>query len=148
MSEGEEGWGKGREGKPWGIVAEPGPSGRIETFEDLRVWQDAQVLVDAVYRLTQPFPSEEQFGLTNQLRRAAVSIPSDIAEGWGRGSRKDYIRFLRTARGSLYEVKTQLVIAGRIGLARGSSHEDTLALCEPLRHQLQGLISALERPGT
>ena len=109
------------------------------------MWNESLVLVDAVYELTRRFPEDERFGLTNQLRRAAVSIPSNIAEGWGRGSRRDYIRFLRTARGSLYEVKTQLIISGRIGVASQASLPPVLSLCEPLRRQLQGLISALER---
>ena len=112
---GQGGWGEGEEGGARGVVSEPG-GGRIERFEDLRVWQEAIALVAAVYRVTGAFPPAEQLGLTSQLRRAAVSIPSNIAEGWGRGSRADYTRFLRVARGSLYEVKTQLIIAQRSGL--------------------------------
>lgn len=147
MSEGQEGWGRGEEGAGWSVVSEPGAGGRIERFEDLRVWQGAIDLAEAVYRATEAFPPSEQFGLTSQLRRAVVSVPSNIAEGWGRGSRADYVRFLRVARGSLYEVKTQLVIAGRVGLAASDTLAPVLQSCEPLRRQLQALISAIERPG-
>ncbi len=102
-------------------------------------------LVEAVYLLTRSFPYDERFGLTSQLRRAAVSVPSNIAEGFGRGSRQDYVRFLRIARGSLYEVRTQLLIAQRVGFAADVAVEPTLSMCEPLRRQLQALISAVDR---
>ena len=148
MSERQGGWGKGEGGAGWGIVSEPGAGGRVERFEDLRVWQGAITLAETVYRVTDGFPSSEQFGLTSQLRRAAVSVPSNIAEGWGRGSRADYTRFLRVARGSLYEVKTQLVIADRVGLAASADLAPVLRSCEPVRRQLQALITALNRSGT
>ena len=144
---GEGGWGKGDEGAGWGIVSEPQGGSRTERFEDLRVWQEGVALAEAVYTVTGGFPPSEQFGLTSQLRRAAVPIPSNIAEGWGRGSRADYTRFLRVARGSLYEVKTQTVIAQRIGLGDDVRLASVLGACEPLRRQLQALISALERSG-
>jgi four helix bundle protein len=87
----------------------------IENYRDLKVWQRGIDLVEDVYALTKSFPREEKFGLTAQVRRAAVSIPSNIAEGWGRGSTKDYMHFLRIARSSLLEVETQLIIAHRLG---------------------------------
>ena len=145
---GEEGWGKGEEGAGWNVVSEPQGGGRIEQFEDLRVWQEGVALAEAIYSATGRFPPSEQFGLTSQLRRAAVSIPSNVAEGWGRGSRADYTRFLRVARGSLYEIKTQIVIARRIGLGDDGQLAAVLDACEPLRRQLQALITALERSGT
>ncbi|WP_412069815.1 four helix bundle protein [Rubrivirga sp. IMCC43871] len=89
---------------------------QIRSFEDLEAWQLAVALAEALYRATDAFPAEETFGLRSQMRRAAVSVPSNIAEGWGRQSRKDYVRFLRTARGSLYELRTQIEIARRVGL--------------------------------
>lgn len=93
----------------------------IRSFRDLFAWQKAIDLCQEVYRLAQGFPGEERFGLTAQMRRAAVSIPSNIAEGYGRGRKRDYVRFLNVARGSLYELETQLVLVVRLGLADGDS---------------------------
>jgi four helix bundle protein len=81
------------------------------------VWKDTVSLVEAVYRLTASFPSDERYGLTSQLRRAAISIPSNIAEGAARRSRKEYLYHLGVARGSLSELETQLIIAVRLGLS-------------------------------
>ncbi|WP_414430456.1 four helix bundle protein [Alcanivorax sp. IL3] len=82
--------------------------------ENMRVWQSAMALVEATYRVTQQFPRQEQFGLIRQMRRAAVSIPSNIAEGYGRGTEKERMRFLYIARGSLLELETQALIAQRL----------------------------------
>ncbi len=87
---------------------------KIEGYKDLIAWQKAMDLVEAIYRLTKPFPSEEKFGLTSLLRRAAVSIPSNFAEGYSRRTRSDYVRFLEIARGSANEIETQLLIAVRL----------------------------------
>ena len=84
---------------------------KIESYKDLIVWQKGIDLVNEIYVLTKMFPKEEMFGLTNQMRRAAVSIPANIAEGWGRDSTKNYIQFIRISRGSLYELETLFVIA-------------------------------------
>jgi four helix bundle protein len=83
-------------------------------YQDLVVWQNAMSLVESVYRATRGFPHEEVYGLTAQLRRAAVSIPSNIAEGQGRRSARDFLRFLSMAYGSLREVETQVLIAERL----------------------------------
>ncbi len=83
----------------------------IENYKDLRAWQAGRRLVKEVYNMSNHFPREEMFGLQQQIRRAAVSVPSNIAEGYGRASRDDYVRFLRVARGSLYEVETQMILA-------------------------------------
>ncbi len=85
------------------------------THKDLEVYKLSLDLVEDIYKLTKSFPASENFGLTSQLRRAAVSLPSNIAEGSTRGSTKDFIRFLNIASGSLTEIETQLVIAERIG---------------------------------
>ena len=85
------------------------------THKDLEVYKLSLNLVKDIYKLTKGFPASENFGLTSQLRRAAVSLPSNIAEGSSRGSTKDLIRFLNIASGSLAEIETQLVIAERIG---------------------------------
>ena len=87
----------------------------VKNYRDLAVWQQAMELVVAVYRLIEQLPREEQFALGNQLRRAVVSIPSNIAEGFGRDSHKDFARFLVQSRGSLFEVGTQQEVASRLG---------------------------------
>jgi four helix bundle protein len=86
----------------------------IKSHTDLRTWQEGQNLIEEIYRITSFFPEEERFGLTSQIRRAAVSVPSNIAEGMGRGSAKDLIRFLMIARGSLQETLSQLETARRL----------------------------------
>ncbi|HWP40716.1 MAG TPA: four helix bundle protein [Tepidisphaeraceae bacterium] len=101
------------------------------------------MLAKVVYRATVRMPREEQFGLTNQLRRAAVSIPSNIAEGFGRQSRPDLIKFLRVARGSLNELSTQIELAGDLGMLRVD--QGLAELISELDRVLQGLIRSLER---
>ncbi|MEO1074764.1 MAG: four helix bundle protein [Bacteroidota bacterium] len=117
----------------------------IESYTDLLVWQRAMDLVDSVYAVTRSFPKSEQFGLTAQVRRAVVSIPSNIAEGWGRPSRKDFLRFLYIARGSLYEVETQLRIAKRQGFVHGDDLTGMLSQAETLSKMLLGLTRSLEK---
>src|SRR3989304_8646372 len=83
----------------------------IKSYKELIVWQKSIMLVKAVYNLTSKFPSEEKFGITSQIRRAAVSIPSNIAEGYGRRSHKEYLQFYSIAYGSALELETQLIIS-------------------------------------
>ena len=85
--------------------------GQLNSYRDLDVWKQSRLLVKSIYNLTKKFPKEEQFGLTNQLRRASISIPSNIAEGCGRNYSKDSIQFFFVARGSLYEIETQLILS-------------------------------------
>lgn len=87
----------------------------MKTFRDLLIWQKAMNLVTKCYQITQTFPKDEQFGLTSQIRRCSISIPSNIAEGFGRSSNKDYHRFLNIAMGSLFEFQTQIEIAFNLG---------------------------------
>ena len=87
----------------------------VKTYRDLEVWQKSMTFVEEVYKTVKTFPREEQYGLSDQIRRAAVSIPSNIAEGFGRDSNAEFLRFLAIARGSLYEVSTHLEIAHRLG---------------------------------
>ena len=87
----------------------------LRTHKDLEVWKQSIDLVSTVYRISKTFPHEERYGLANQMRRAAVSISSNIAEGAGRGSRKEFSQFLHIALGSLSEVETQIIIAKRLG---------------------------------
>jgi len=95
----------------------------IKTFKDLLVWQEAMNLVEMIYLQTSSFPKEEIYGLTNQVRRAAVSIPANIAEGNGRISRKEYLRFLYIANGSMKELETHLLIAERLNFLAKESLE-------------------------
>jgi four helix bundle protein len=89
-------------------------SWHCNTYRELIVWQKAINLVEAVYRATKHFPQTELYGLTRQIRRAAVSIPSNIAEGQGRNTTKDFLHFLAVANGSLMELETQIIIARRL----------------------------------
>ena len=88
---------------------------KVKTYEELVVWQKAMLLAKEVYELQKQLPKEETFGLGDQIRRAAVSIPSNVAEGFGRESPNEFKRFLLIARGSLYEMKTQLQLAETLG---------------------------------
>ena len=119
--------------------------GQIKSYRDLVAWQKARVLVKNVYLLTADFPVGERFGLVSQMDRAAVSIPSNIAEGYGRATTQDYLHFLRIARGSAYELETQLVLAEDLGLCSEVTGEKVKnGLYEVIR-VLQGLIQSLER---
>ena len=89
----------------------------IRDFPDLEVWQDAMEICERIYRLTWTFPRQETYGLASQFQRASVSIPSNIAEGRMRGSLRDYAHYVAIARGSLAEVRTQLILAQRLGMA-------------------------------
>lgn len=100
--------------------------------------------VRAVYHLTAQFPADERFGLTAQVRRAAVSIPSNVAEGWGRQSTQEYARYLKIARGSLYEVETQLLIAMELGMAEESDTASVLDEVEHAGRVLAGLVRSIE----
>ena len=113
----------------------------ISSFKDLVVWQEAMNLVEMIYRETKPFPKEEMYGLINQIRRAAVSIPANIAEGNGRKSRKEYLQFLSVANGSKTELETHLLIAERLNFL-------TKEKSDQLQVQLQSvgrLLSALRK---
>ena len=113
----------------------------ISNHKDLEVWQLSMDFTEAIYRLVQAFPKEERYGLSDQLRRAVVAIPSNIAEGNGRGSKKDYAHFLCIARGSLNEVNTQLEIAERLGFVTISP--ELSAQSVSIAKMLNALIRAL-----
>jgi four helix bundle protein len=115
----------------------------VNTFRELIAWQRAMELAKAIYASTRSMPKEEQFGLTNQMRRSAVSVPSNIVEGFGRQSRPDLIKFLRTARGSLNELSTQFELA--ISLQLIQPQPTIWSLVEETDRVLQGLIRSLER---
>ena len=117
----------------------------VKSYRDLVAWQKAMDMVEAVYRATKRFPQEEMYALTSQLRRAAVSVPSNIAEGQGRKSRKEFTRFLRIARGSLQETETQIMIATRLGYIKDSTQATLLNQCTEIARLLNGLTSSLHR---
>jgi four helix bundle protein len=110
-----------------------------QSFRELVVWQRARELASVLYRLTQKFPREEVYGLIGQLRRAGISIASNIAEGSGRGTRTDYRNFLRMARGSVLEVQTQLVIARDLGFGDASE----IVHAEKLTEQISKMLWAI-----
>jgi four helix bundle protein len=115
----------------------------VSGFEDLLVWQRAMGLVRSVYEISRPFPSDERFGLTAQLRRAAVSIPSNIAEGHERETTADYIRFVSIAEGSLAEARTQLLIARDLGYCDQHAIHGTLNEMTEIKRMLNGLRRSL-----
>lgn len=100
------------------------------------------ILVTEIYELTKTLPKDERFGLTSQMRRCSVSIPSNIAEGWGRLSRKNYIRFLRVSRGSLYELETQLLITKELNYINDCESIENLII--EISKMLNSLIKKLE----
>jgi four helix bundle protein len=116
------------------------------TYRDLKVWQRSIDLAEDVYRITGRFPASEVYGLSSQMRRAAVSVASNIAEGWGRRSRKEYSRFVLIARGSNDELQTQLVIAERLGFVKVEQFDEVTALSEEIGKMLNGLYTFLQRP--
>jgi len=120
-------------------------SSSIESYRDLQVWQRGVDLTERIYQATQPFPPDEQFGLVAQLRRAAVSIPSNIAEGWGRMSTAEFIRFLSIAHGSLTEVETQIIVSRRLGFIDESVKRRILDETTVERKMLRALIRSLEQ---
>lgn len=117
----------------------------IRNYRDLMAWQKAMDLVEGVYRVSQKFPASERFGLLAQIRRAAVSVPSNIAEGQGRGSDREFGQFLKIAYGSLREVETQLLIAQRLGFAAESEVARLLDLSAETGRLLNGLLRTLNR---
>lgn len=114
------------------------------SYRDLLVWQKAKALAVSVYRATENFPKSEVFGLTAQLRRAAISVPSNIAEGQGRGSKKEFAQFLCISRGSLLEVMTQAEIAAELGIGRAESTHKLQADCEEVLFLLNRLLRSME----
>ena len=115
------------------------------SYKDLVAWQKSMDLVTAVYRATSSFPKDELFGLTSQLRRAAVSIPSNIAEGQGRLSEKEFRYFLGQARGSLMEVETQLQIAENLGYLEKDPKRTLMEACAEVGRILNGLLASVSK---
>ena len=113
------------------------------SFRDLRVWQEAMRLTTEVYRRTSDFPKHELYGLSQQIRRAAVSVPSNIAEGKGHRSDKEFVHFLLHARGSLLELQTQVMIAEELHYVGKEEGRHLLGLAESVGRALSGLINSM-----
>jgi len=117
----------------------------IRSYEDLAAWQKSYDLVLEVFRVTAMFPRDERFGLTQQIRRAAVSIPSHVAEGWGRGASKEFRRFLSIARGSAYELQTQLRLTRDLDMvADGEEIVGLLRRVGEVERIVNGLIRSIK----
>ncbi len=115
-----------------------------QDFQDLTVWQRAMELSETIYRLTKAFPHDELYGLTSQLRRASVSIASNIAEGRGRGSEGEFRQFLNIAQGSTYEVHTQLLLARRLKIGEAALMQKAETLCIETSKMLGAFIQSLK----
>ncbi len=117
----------------------------MKTHKDLEVWKNSMTLVQEVYKFTTDYPQNEIYGLTNQMRRAAVSIPSNIAEGAARTSSKEFTRFLSVSQGSLAELETQTILSERLGFLAGTDSTKMLGDMNLIRAQLTGLIRYIKR---
>jgi four helix bundle protein len=117
---------------------------KISSYQDLLVWQKSMVLVEQIYKISNTLPSHEQWGLTSQMRRAAVSVPSNIAEGYGRQATGNYKQFLSICRGSLYELETQVLLCNRLSYLNQKESEDILRNITEISKMLFSLISKIQ----
>ncbi len=116
----------------------------IESYRDLEVWQRGMELAEQVYAVTRMFPPEERYGLTSQMRRAAASVPANIAEGWARRSTREFLQFLNIASGSLRELETYILLAGRVSLMTEAQARPLLDTAQTLARQLLSLQRRLK----
>ncbi|GHB52195.1 four helix bundle protein [Persicitalea jodogahamensis] len=116
----------------------------VKTFRDLQIWQKSMALVTAIYQTTLNFPNSEQFSLTSQIRRSAVSVPSNIAEGFGRQSLGDYLRFLQIAFGSLFELQTQIEIAANLNYLQKAEFDSLYSQSREIERMMSSLIQKLK----
>ncbi len=117
----------------------------IQSYQDLDVWQRGMDLATEAYNLTRAYPKAEMFGLTSQIRRAAASVPANIAEGWARGSTTEFLQFIRIAKGSLRELETHLILSQRVGLCSPGAAQPMLDTAAVLSRQLLALQRSLEQ---
>lgn len=117
----------------------------VKSYRDLVVWQKSMELVENVYKLTASFPKNEEFGLKSQMRRAAVSIPSNIAEGQARNHPREFLQFSHIAMGSLSEVETQIEVSVRLSILSAKEVEKATSLCQEVGKMLHGLANSLQR---
>jgi four helix bundle protein len=116
---------------------------KVQHYRELKVWQRSMDLAEQCYVVTRKFPSQELFGLVSQIRRAAASIPANIAEGQGRQHTKEFLNFLSVARGSLMELETHLLLSQRVGLVYQPTLESLLVASDEISRMLTGLRRAL-----
>ena len=121
---------------------------KLKAYNDLIAWQKAMVVVKEIYSVSKNFPKEEIYGLTSQLRRAAVSIPSNIAEGQGRGSKNEFIHFLGNAKGSLFEVQTQVHIAKELSYIDQKQAKHLIETSDEVGRIINGLLNSLHHGGS
>lgn len=117
----------------------------MESYKELEVWKKAVELVVEMYQTTKRFPREEIYTLVSQIRRAAISIPANIAEGWARGTTKEYLQYLKIARGSLMELETHVIISQRVNCLREEELEKLSTSIQQIGKMLNGLIKSLSR---
>ena len=115
----------------------------MKDYKELQVWQKAVALVTEVYLMTRSFPADEKFGLTAQIRRAITSVPANIADGWGRGTTKEYVQFLIVARGSLLELETHMIVSRNLGYIRQADLETAQRNIGEIGKMLNSLIHSL-----
>ena len=123
-------------------------SGSLQSYRDLVVWQRGMSLAEVCYRLTAEFPRDELYGMIAQVRRSAVSIPANIAEGHGRENTGSFIQFLRIAQGSLKELETHLLLAERVGILGRDGVAPVLTECDEIGRMLRALIRSLQGRGS
>lgn len=116
----------------------------VSSYRDLEIWQFSMQLAKEMYSFTREFPKEELYGLTSQIRRASVSIPANIAEGYGRDNPGDYSRFLQIAQGSLKELETLVLLACDVGIAEPAAIEAPLSLADRIGRMLRSLIRSIQ----
>jgi four helix bundle protein len=119
-------------------------NGKITSYRDLKVWKFAIELSVVCYEVTRTFPREEIYGLTSQIRRSSASVAANIAEGYGRENRGSFAQFLKIAQGSLKELETHLIIAGRIGFLQASALDELLDRCDEIGKMLGSLIRSVQ----
>ena len=117
----------------------------METHKDLRIWQQSIEMVTSIYLMTKAFPKDELFGLVSQMRRAAVSVPSNIAEGYARGTDREKLHFLRISSGSLSEVETQLILSLNLGYVIQETYDELSERVTSVWKQLNALISSVKK---
>ena len=117
----------------------------METHKDLRVWQQGIEMVTSIYMMTKAFPKDEVFGLVSQMRRAAVSVPSNIAEGYARGTDREKLHFLRISSGSMSEIETQLMLSLNLGYISQEVYDELSERVTSVWKQLNALISSLKK---
>ncbi|MCY4079490.1 MAG: four helix bundle protein [Caldilineaceae bacterium] len=120
---------------------------RIRSYRELKIWQRSMDLTVQTYELTRRFPSEEKYGLSSQMRRAAASVPANIAEGQARRSKKEFLQMLSIARGSLAELETFVTLSERLGLIRRETSNSLLEDCAEIDRMMNGLMRSLANRG-